>query len=178
MEEIIKKLNNNYLKMIGDELDKEEIQKEIEFLKNRGLRGWEAFFVPEVFYYDDVLKSLKPNDVVFDVGAGDLRFDLMLSEKVSKVYAVEVNPTILADALKIIGYDLPNNLIVICGNAFRMELPSDVTVVTCLMIHRNHEFPSSWKKQAKIIYTTLKGMKIYCDLKSKECDSNGETEND
>lgn len=117
------------------------------FMEKNNMKGWECFFVPEDFFYDDVLKKVHPDDVIFDVGAGDLRFDLMLSEKVKKVYAIEINPTILSPALRIIGLDMPKNLIPICANAFEMELPSDVTLITSLMIHRSHDFPISWQNK-------------------------------
>ncbi|MDP2754184.1 MAG: hypothetical protein Q8P40_07315 [Nitrospirota bacterium] len=122
-----------------------------DFQEKHGMKGWEIFFYPETMHYESCLPQLSKNDVVFDAGAGDLRFDLIMSEHVKKVYAVEINPTILAGALKIIGYDMPKNLVAICGNAFGMELPCDTTVVTCLMIHRQHEFPEHWKK-CRIIY--------------------------
>jgi len=146
------RLERAYKEDINREDDCIVIHKAMEYQKTHDMRGWECFFVPEEWFYSDVLKLLKSDDVVFDVGAGDLRFDLLMAEKVRKVYAVEINPTILGKARQIIGYDLPTNLIVLCGNAFKMELPSDVTVVTCLMIHREHDFPESWLKK-RVIYT-------------------------
>lgn len=108
--------------------------------------------MPEEMYYQDCLSKLSPDDTVFDVGAGDLRFSLMMADMVRKVYAVEINPGLVSSALRIIGWDMPVNLTVICGNAFNMELPGDVTAVTCLMIHRKHEFPEPWKKARIIAY--------------------------
>lgn len=129
----------------------------VSFQSDHGMKGWEVVFFPEEMYYGDVLEKLGREDIVFDVGAGDLRFDLIMAEKVRKVYAVEINPTTVAGALRIMGYDLPGNVVVICGDAFEMELPPDVTAVTCLMIHRQHSFPEKWKK-CRIIYATHEGV--------------------
>lgn len=144
-DEIISRLDRSYSRRVK-KYDHSDVNECSSFQVLHGMKGFEVWFLPEVTNYDDCLSKLNPDDVVFDVGAGDLRFDLIMAEKVRKVYAVEINPKILAGALRIIGYDMPENLTVICGNAFTMELPGDVTAVTCLMIHRKHEFPDSWKK--------------------------------
>ena len=149
-EEIIKRLDGSFSRMLK-KVDYSDHKECTAFQHEHGMKGWEIFYVPEDMFYDPCLEKLSRDDVVFDVGAGDMRFDLIMAEKVRKVYAVEINPTITARALNIIGYGLPPNLIAVCGNAFEMELPSDVTVVTCLMIHRQHEFPEQWKR-CRIIY--------------------------
>lgn len=143
--EIISRLERSFTRMVK-RYDHSDLKECASFQLLHGMKGFEVWFNPEVDNYDDCLSKLNPDDVVFDVGAGDLRFDLIMAEKVQKVYAVEINPKILAGALRIIGYDIPTNLTVICGDAFDMDLPGDVTVVTCLMVHRKHEFPDSWKK--------------------------------
>lgn len=150
-KEIIQRLDKSFTRRLkrADYSDHKACQA---FQHRHGMKGWEIFFMPEETNYSNCLSKLSPDDVVFDVGAGDLRFDLMMVEKVRKVYAVEINPNIIAPALHIIGYDLPVNLIPICADAFEMELPRDVTVITCLMIHRKHEFPESWKKCRIISY--------------------------
>ncbi len=159
-EEVIRRLKEAYSRYFDEEDDPWEIHREARFLRERGLRGGEAFFVPEDWLYEEVLKFLEPDDVVFDVGAGDLRFDLMMAGKVRRVYAVEVNPDILGKALLTIKYDLPRNVIPVCANALDVPLPKDVTAVTILMIHRTWEIPEEWVKQAKIIYTTKNGVKV------------------
>lgn len=165
VSQIIEQLERMYKKLIETYSDLEELEISQEFQRKHGIKGWEFWFVPEDWYYEKVLDLLSPEDVVFDVGAGDLRFALLASQKVKKVYAVEVNPLILGYALNIIGLDLPTNLIVICANAWKLELPSDVTAITCLMIHRQHDFPESWKHK-RIIYTTHKGVEVHEPLKS------------
>lgn len=152
----IARLKRRYSRMCSRK--PKDVRECYEFQKSRGMKGWEIFIVPESMFYEEVLSMVSQDDVVFDVGAGDLRFDIMLSEKAKKVYAVEINPEFLGGALKIIGYDLPGNVVPICGNAFEMELPCDTTVVTCLMIHRQHEFPEHWKR-CRIIYAAHDGVK-------------------
>lgn len=148
-KELITKLEQRFEENVerynGDDFEKCKL-----FQLKHDMQGQEIFFCPEIGNYEGTLSMLYEDDIVFDVGAGDLRFGLMMSEKVKKVYAVEINPKLLGGALRTIGFDLPPNLIVICGNAFNMELPKDVTVITCLMLHRQHDFPQSWKKYRKI----------------------------
>ncbi len=153
---IIARLKRRYSRLCSRK--PKDVRECYEFQKSRGMQGWEIFIVPESMFYKEVLSMISQDDVVFDVGAGDLRFDIMLSEKAKKVYAVEINPEFLGGALKIIGYDMPRNVVVICGNAFEWELPSDVTVVTCLLIHRQHVFPRRWKERCRIIYATHDGV--------------------
>ena len=136
-----------------------EIERFAKWAKSRGLAEGEVFFVPETWFYDEVLSLLRTDDVVFDVGAGDLRFALLISEKVRKVYAVEVNPEILGRALQVIGYNLPKNVIPICADAHEFPLPRDVTVITCLMIHRSWDFPREWRR-VRIIYTRRDGVHV------------------
>lgn len=151
---IISRLERSFTRRV-QRLDYSDHKACTAFQHRHGMKGYEIWFHPETENYADCLEQLSRNDVVFDVGAGDLRFDLIMAEKVRRVYAVEIDPNIIAPALHIIGYDLPRNLIPICADAFEMELPGDVTVVSCLMIHRQHAFPEQWKKNKIISYDHL-----------------------
>lgn len=150
-KDIIFRLDKSFKRLL-ERYDHSDHKECTAFQKEHGMEGWEIFFMPEEMYYQDCLSKLSPDDVVFDVGAGDLRFDLVMSRMCRRVYAVEITPQLVSSALRIIGWDMPANLTVICGNAFEMELPGDVTTVTCLMIHRKHEFPESWNKRRIISY--------------------------
>lgn len=150
-EKIVRKLEEAFCRMVRKDTHR-DFKECLAFQALRGMKGMEIWFLPEKDNYEDCLSKLKDYDVVFDVGAGDLRFDLIMAEKVRKVYAVEINPKVLAGAMRIIGYDMPTNLTVICGDAFDMDLPPDVTVVTCLMVHRKHEFPVLWRLRRIISY--------------------------
>jgi len=109
------------------------------FAERHGLSDWEGRFSPygdET--YEAVLSHIAPEDVVLDIGAGDLRLALRLAEQAAKVYAVEVNPLILAQALEIVGLDLPRHLQVICANALDFSIPLDITSAVLLMRHCRH----------------------------------------
>ena len=120
------------------------------FMQRNDIRGGEYFFCPETMFYAPVLTLLSKKDVVLDIGAGDLRFDLRMAQKVKKVYAVEINPVLLADVLRIIGYAQPKNLVIICGNGFKLPIPLDVSIILCLMIHKAHN-PRHWENYKQII---------------------------
>jgi SAM-dependent methyltransferase len=109
------------------------------FADRHGLKDWEGWFSPyDDEVYDAVLSHVTREDVVLDIGAGDLRLALRLTERAQKVYAVEVNPLVVARALDTIGLDLPRNLHVICGNALDLRIPADVTIAVLLMRHCQH----------------------------------------
>jgi SAM-dependent methyltransferase len=109
------------------------------FANRHELEDWEGWFSPyDDQTYDAVLNHIAPEDVVLDIGAGDLRLSLRMAERAQRVYAVEVNPLVVAQALEIIGLDLPRNLHVICSNALDLQIPTDVTVAVLLIRHCQH----------------------------------------
>ena len=109
------------------------------FAARHGLTNWEGWFSPyDDEVYTEVLRNIAEDDVVLEIGAGDLRLALRLAGRARKVYAVEVNPKVLGPALEAIGWDLPCNLVAICANALDIPFPSDVTVAVLLMRHCQH----------------------------------------
>ena len=109
------------------------------FAGRHELEDWEGRFSPyDEQIYDAVLSHISPEDVVLDIGAGDLRLALRMAARAQRVYAVEVNPLLVAQALDTIGLDLPRSLHVICGNALDLLVPTDVTVAVLLMRHCQH----------------------------------------
>jgi SAM-dependent methyltransferase len=111
----------------------------VRFASRHELEDWEGRFSPyDDQIHDAVLSDIAPGDVVLDIGAGDLRLALRLAQRAQKVYAIEVNPLLVAQALDIIGLDLPRNLHVICGNALDLLIPRDVTAAVLLMRHCQH----------------------------------------
>lgn len=109
------------------------------FAEQHELSDWEGWFSPyDEAIYQAVLSHIGSEDVVLDIGAGDLRLGLRMAEWAERVYAVEVNPLLLAQALDIIGLDLPRNLHVICANALDLSIPAGVSVAVLLMRHCNH----------------------------------------
>ena len=87
--------------------------------------------------YEAVLEMLKPEDIVLDIGAGDLRCSRQMARIVRKVYAVEINEWVLKQALR--SRDpLPDHLIPIHANAQAFNFPGDVTTGVLLMRHCTH----------------------------------------
>ncbi|WP_176229556.1 rRNA adenine N-6-methyltransferase family protein [Candidatus Hakubella thermalkaliphila] len=109
------------------------------FAARHGLTGWEGWYSPgDEGEYRFVLENIRNDDVVLDLGAGDLCLALRLAERARKVYAVEVNPLLMGVTLETIGFTLPANLIVICGNILDIPFPTDVSVAVLLMRHCQH----------------------------------------
>lgn len=109
------------------------------FAARHGLTDWEGWFSPyDDEVYNQVLNNIGEDDVVLDIGAGDLYLALRLARRARKVYAVEVNPKVLGPALEAIGWDLPRNLVAICANAMDIPFPSHVTVAVLLMRYCQH----------------------------------------
>jgi len=100
---------------------------------------------------------IEKEDIVIDMGSGDFRFPIMLSKKAKKVYAIELNPELVYNALKIINYHLPKNLIIICGDWVNISIPKDVTIITCLC--NGAIVPRGWNKY-KIIFGLTSGIRI------------------
>ncbi len=96
---------------------------------------WEAMYAPyDQPTYQAVLDQLRPQDIILDIGAGDLRLARQMAEIVRKVYAVEINPHVL-DRAKESPDPLPDNLIAICADARALEFPPDITAGVLLMRH-------------------------------------------
>ncbi|HEX7234594.1 MAG TPA: class I SAM-dependent methyltransferase [Nitrosospira sp.] len=99
------------------------------------LSDWEAIFAPyDRQTYQAVIERLWPEDVILDIGAGDLRLARQMARIVRKVYAVEINPQVLGQA-KTLSEPLPDNLILICADARTLDFPSDVATGVLLMRH-------------------------------------------
>ncbi len=93
---------------------------------------WEAAWAPyDEGTYRAALDLLFPDDVVLDIGAGDLRFARRAAERTRAVIAIEQHPGLLAGPY-------PENLTVICGDARTVPFPPDVTVGVLLMRHCRH----------------------------------------
>lgn len=109
------------------------------FAARHGLSDWEGWFHPYADEtYRQVLRNISADDIVLDIGAGDLRLALQLAARARRVYAVEINPLLVAAALEEIGLDLPRHLHVICANALDMAFPPGVTAAVLLMRHCQH----------------------------------------
>jgi hypothetical protein len=97
---------------------------------------WEHRWAP----YDDatyrlVLEQLHPEDVVLEIGAGDLRLARQMAVVARQVYGIEINHEVLGRGLS---QPLPENLAVLQADALVIEFPSEVTTGVLLMRHCKH----------------------------------------
>lgn len=100
--------------------------------------AWEAMYAPyDQPTYQAVLEFLKPEDVVLDIGAGDLRLSRQMARIARKVYAVEINASVL-DQPSASRDPLPYSLIPICADARTFDFPLDITVGVLMMRHCTH----------------------------------------
>jgi hypothetical protein len=99
------------------------------------LDPWEAAWAPyEEGTYQAVLAAVMPDDVVLEIGAGDLRLARRMAQVARCVIAWEIRPDILALAAD----SLPSNLEVVCTDARSAPVPAGVTVAVLLMRHCTH----------------------------------------
>lgn len=94
--------------------------------------AWEAAWAPyDAATYQAALAFLRPEDVVLDIGAGDLRFARRAAARARRVIAIEQRGNLLSGSR-------PPNLQVIHGDARRVEFPRGITVGVLLMRHCRH----------------------------------------
>jgi hypothetical protein len=100
----------------------------------RPLDRWEAQWAPyDEACYQTVLSHVRPDDVILDIGAGDLRLARQIARVARHVYAIEMQPHLIKP-----GSSLPGNLGVICADARSIPWPSDITLAVLLMRHCSH----------------------------------------
>lgn len=134
------------------------------FAEKHDFLGNEGWFLPEHWMYREVLEHIEKNDVVLDIGAGNFAFSILLANKCKKVYAIEVNPTVVRSGLEILGYNLPRNLTVICGNALDYPVPSDVNTLVILLQNLEHPLPVSWGEVPNIISNIGENLRVQRDF--------------
>lgn len=104
---------------------------------SEALDAWEAAWAPyDEATYQEVLAHLQPQDVLLDIGAGDLRLAYRAAARVRRVYAIERQPHVVAQ-----GYHVrprPPNVQVIVGDARWVPFPPHITVAVLLMPHCQH----------------------------------------
>ena len=99
---------------------------------------WEASWAPyDEATYKSVLSQIRPDDIVLDIGAGDLRLARRMAAICRRVYAIEIQPALIRRSPGRARLD-PHNLFVLQGDARRLEFPRDVTVGVLLMRHCTH----------------------------------------
>lgn len=96
---------------------------------------WEEMWAPyDEDTYQAVLEHIHPDDVVIDIGAGDLRLSCRMAAQCQKVYAIEMQETLVQQAKP----QVSDNLVVILGDARTLDFPTEGTVGVLLMRHCTH----------------------------------------
>ncbi len=99
------------------------------------LDAWEARWAPySEGDYTAVLATLRPDDVVLDIGAGDLRLAWRMARIARQVIAWEMQPELIAAAPR----PWPANLLAHCVDARVAPVPEGVTTAVLLMRHCQH----------------------------------------
>jgi len=96
---------------------------------------WERLWAPyDEATYQEALAAVNPEDIVLEIGAGDLRLARRLAKTARLVYAIEIQAGLLEN--KNVGDEpLPTNLIPIIADARKYPFPSGVTCGVLLMRH-------------------------------------------
>ncbi|HXV99816.1 MAG TPA: rRNA adenine methyltransferase [Anaerolineae bacterium] len=98
------------------------------------LDDWEARWAPyDEPTYQAALNYLQPDNIVLDIGAGDLRLARRMAAAARRVYALEMQPDLLANQAP-----MPDNLIVLCADARVVPWPASITIGVLLMRHCTH----------------------------------------
>jgi hypothetical protein len=101
--------------------------------------NWEAMWSPyDNLTYKSVLDQIDQDDIVLDIGAGDLRLACRMAGKCRKVYAIEIQTEIINSFLKKDNLALPKNLLTIPADARLTSFPGDITTGVLLMRHCTH----------------------------------------
>lgn len=101
-------------------------------------QDWELRWAPyDLPTYQLVLDQLMSDDVVFEIGAGDLRLAKAMADIAHKIYAIEINRSVLDQGLASFS-PLPGNLTPILADARSFDFPHNITCGVLLMRHCTH----------------------------------------
>jgi hypothetical protein len=99
----------------------------------QALDPWEIRWAPyDEKTYRAALHYVQSDDVVLDIGAGDLRLSTQIASIAHHVFAIEMQPDLLD-----VG-PLPANMTVSCGDARTLPWPVGITLGVLLMRHCTH----------------------------------------
>ena len=99
---------------------------------------WEFRWAPyDLPTYQLVLSQLSSNDIILEIGAGDLRLARQMAALNRKVYTIEINSSVLEEGLASFA-PWPGNLIPICADARAFDFPRGLTSGVLLMRHCTH----------------------------------------
>jgi hypothetical protein len=97
--------------------------------------AWERMWAPySADVYERVLEQIARDDIVLDIGAGDLRLSRQMAGRALQVWAIEQRQELVAKEIP----GLPQNCVVIRGDARTVAFPAEITVAVLLMRHCRH----------------------------------------
>lgn len=97
--------------------------------------AWEWMWAPyDTAVYTAVLEQINPDDIVLEIGSGDLRLARQIAHRAQKIYAIERNKALVTN----LEAELPANCHLIVGDGRLVPFPEDVTVAVLLMRHCTH----------------------------------------
>ena len=95
---------------------------------------WETIWAPyDRSTYEVVLEKISEDDIVLDIGAGDLRLSRKIAKVAQRVYAIEYHKALILASVE--HTPLPENLTVIIGDARLVPFPPGITMGVLLMRH-------------------------------------------
>ena len=111
---------------------------------------WEAAYAPyDEATYQFVMERITPQDVVLDIGAGDLRLAQRMARVARRVYAIERQTAVLPPPDRL---SAPDRLRVINQDALDWSFPPEITVAVLLMRHCTREHFGAY--MTRLIETT------------------------
>ncbi len=109
-------------------------------------KAWEKRWAPhDEATYQVILNAIQPDDVVLEIGAGDLRLARRLAAFAKEVYAIELQLPLLTPPWPHSRSTIPPNLQVIWGDARTLPFPKELSTGVLLMRHCTH-FRLYWDK--------------------------------
>ena len=118
-------------------------------LTRRPKKAWEKRWAPhDEATYQVILNAIQPDDIVLEIGAGDLRLARRLAALAREVYAIELQLPLLTP-LRPHSSSSSHPICAFWGDARTLPFPEGITTGVLLMRHCTH-FRLYWAKLTKI----------------------------
>jgi hypothetical protein len=115
------------------------MEEKIGLPSPRDESAWEAMWAPyDEETYQAVLDQIEPNDILLEIGAGDLRLAKRMAKISKRVYAIENQRKLIEASQETPDGYLPENVTVLIDDARSIPFPPDVTTGVLLMRHCTH----------------------------------------
>jgi predicted RNA methylase len=155
MKNIEKQLDKAIAKF-WDNAERVPTNSELAFYRDR-IGGFSAVMpIEHEEYWSEVLDNLKPDDVLCDMGAAFGRMALQATQRCKKVYMVDLCPELVQIFLKVVNFDIPRNLVVICADWNNISVSDDVTVISCLVNISKEDLPQNWWQEGRRVLLHIK----------------------